>query len=196
MIHSGWRKGGPAGRQARSFDFAEDLMPQRVIHTGELAPTIKIRNDLKPGDIGYLTYLHGVLYAEAHGWDHTFEAYVAGPLAEFAKSQNDRQRIWVVEKDGKLAGSIAIVEASEKKAQLRWLLLHPDLRGHGIGRILVEEAISFCKDSDYSSVFLWTASTQTAAAKLYESVGFHLTEEHTHELWGSTVTEQRYDLSF
>lgn len=43
------------------------------------------------------------MYAAEFGWDHTFEAYVAGPLAEFAKSHNDRERIWIVERDGKVA---------------------------------------------------------------------------------------------
>jgi GNAT superfamily N-acetyltransferase len=166
-----------------------------VTDTSILPPDTKIRNDLKPGDIGYLTYLHGTLYAEEYGWDHTFEAYVAGPLSEFAKAHNDRERIWIVEKDGLVAGSIAIVEASERIAQLRWFLLHPGLRGHGIGRLLMDEAIRFCGDGDYSQVFLWTVSALTAAANLYRSTGFQLTEESTRELWGAVVTEQRYDLN-
>jgi N-acetylglutamate synthase-like GNAT family acetyltransferase len=169
-------------------------MPMSATSRDNLPPTVKIRYDLKPGDIGYMIYLHGTLYAEEYGWDHTFEAYVAGPLAEFAQSHHDRERIWIVETEGKVAGSIAIVEASQEKAQLRWLLLHPRLRGHGMGRVLVEEAIRFCRDSGYASVFLWTVSALTAAATLYRSVGFQLTEEHTHELWGAMVTEQRYDL--
>jgi N-acetylglutamate synthase-like GNAT family acetyltransferase len=160
-----------------------------------LPPNIGIRHNLKPGDVGYLIYLHGVLYAEEHKWDHTFEAYVAGPLAEFARSHNDRERIWIVEKDGKVAGSVGIVEAAREQAQLRWLLLHPDLRGRGIGRILVEEAVGFCRVSDYSWVFLLTVSALTAAAKLYLSVGFELREETTHQLWGALVTEQRYELN-
>ena len=167
-----------------------------ITNTDKLPPDIKIRHDWKPGDIGYLTYLHGTLYAQEYGWDHTFEAYVAGPLAEFAKSHNDRERIWIVEKDGRVAGSIAIVEDSKEKAQLRWLLLHPGLRAQGIGRMLVEEAIGFCKDSGYSQVFLWTVSALTAAAKLYGSAGFQLAEENTEELWGAMVTEQRYELEF
>jgi len=159
-----------------------------------LPPNIKIRNYLKPGDVGYLTYLHGVLYAEEYGWDYTFEAYVAGPLAEFAKARNDRERIWIVEKDANIAGSIAIVEASKDEAQLRWLLLHPNLRDQGIGRMLVEEAIGFCKERDYSSVFLWTVSLLVAAGELYKTIGFQLTEENRHELWGGIVTEQRYEM--
>jgi N-acetylglutamate synthase-like GNAT family acetyltransferase len=158
-----------------------------------LPPNVNIRNYLKPGDIGYLTYLHGVLYAQEYGWDHTFEAYVAGPLAEFAKARNDRERIWIVEKDANIAGSIAIVEANKEEAQLRWLLLHPNLRGRGIGRMLVEEAISFSKERDYSSVYLWTVSGLAAAGELYKMAGFQLIEENRHEVWGSIVTEQRYE---
>jgi GNAT superfamily N-acetyltransferase len=160
----------------------------------KLPPDITIRSTLRPGDIGYVTYLHGTLYAAEYGWDYTFEAYVAGPLAEFSKSHSDRERIWIVEQGGEVAGSIAIVEASSDEAQLRWFLLHPSLRGQGIGRTLMDNAINFCRERHYSRVFLWTESALTAAARLYEASGFRLTEQETHELWGTIVTEQRYEL--
>jgi N-acetylglutamate synthase-like GNAT family acetyltransferase len=91
-------------------------------------------------------------------------------------------------------GCAAIVKFSETEAQLRWLLLHPALRSQGLGRKLVEEALAFSRDAGYSSVFLWTVSTLPAAAGLYRSVGFRETEKVTHELWGSQVTEVRYEL--
>jgi N-acetylglutamate synthase-like GNAT family acetyltransferase len=159
-----------------------------------LLPDISIRSDLKPGDMGYITYLHGILYAPEQGWDHTFDAYVALPLSEFVKSHSSRQRIWIVEKDGSIIGSAAIVEFSNAEAQLRWLLLEPTVRGRGLGRLLVEEALDFCRDAGYSSVFLWTVATLPVAARLYESVGFKKTEEITHMLWGSMVTEVKYEL--
>jgi hypothetical protein len=55
-----------------------------------LPGNISIRHHLKPGDIGYVTYLHGVLYAQEQGWDFTLEAYVAGPLSRFAQSRTAR----------------------------------------------------------------------------------------------------------
>jgi hypothetical protein len=58
-----------------------------------MLPPVKIRNELRPGDIGYIVYLHGTLYAKEQGWDYTFEAYVAEPLAAFVKSSGNRQRI-------------------------------------------------------------------------------------------------------
>ena len=161
---------------------------------GIFPPGISVRNHFLPGDIGYLVYLHGVLYARECGWDHTFEAYVAGPLSEFAKSHSERERIWIAEKEGTIVGSVAIVDASDGKAQLRWLLLHPDLRGYGIGRSLVEGALWFCRECGYRSVFLWTEGGLKAAAQLYETVGFQMTEDKTHRLWGAAVTEQRYDM--
>jgi len=156
---------------------------------------ISIRNDLQPGDLGYIAYLHGILYAPEQGWDHTFDAYVAMPLAVFAKSHSSRERIWIAEKGGKIVGSAAIVKFSEKEAQLRWLLLDPDVRGQGLGRRLVEEALDFCRRAEYSSVFLWTVNTLPVSAMLYRAMGFKETEELTHELWGSVVTEVRYELA-
>lgn len=153
-----------------------------------------IRHELHPGDVGYITYLHGTLYAADQGWDYTFDAYVAIPLAEFSKSHSSREQIWIVEKGGKVLGSVAIIEFSENDAQLRWLLLDPSVRGKGIGRQLVEEALKFCRVAGYSSVFLWTVEALTVATNLYRSVGFKKTQETTHEIWGNVVTEVRYDL--
>jgi N-acetylglutamate synthase-like GNAT family acetyltransferase len=165
----------------------------KVQEKRDLPANVSIRNQLKPGDIGYIVYLHGIIYAQEYGWDYTFETYVAGPLAEFAKAPGERGRIWIVEKDGQVAGSVAIVEVAEREAQLRWMLLTADLRGYGLGRHLVEQALDFCKEQGYTTVFLWTVSILTPAVKLYQSVGFQLTEEKTHQIWGAELTEQRYE---
>ena len=154
-----------------------------------------IRCRLKPGDIGHLARLHGILYAKECGYDHTFEAYVAEGLAEFVKSTSpDRNRIWLAERNDQIVGSIAIVGSSKLEAQLRWFLVHPDCRGLGLGRELMNEALSFCREMKYGSVFLWTTSELVAARHLYTSVGFRKTGEKTHEIWGKEVTEERYDL--
>jgi N-acetylglutamate synthase-like GNAT family acetyltransferase len=153
-----------------------------------------IRNDLRPGDLGSLIRLHGTLYAAECGWDHTFEAYVAGPLAQFALQQGPRDRIWLVEHQGQVAGSIAIVKLNKKVAQLRWFLLNPHLRGRELGKRLLDEALSFSRKSGYSRIELWTTRNLTVAAHLYRSAGFELSQEITHRLWGQIVTEQRYDL--
>ena len=92
-------------------------------------------------------------------------------------------------------GSIAIVEANAEEAQLRWLLLMPELRGRGIGKRLVQEAIDFSREKKYSSIFLWTVDGLPESAALYRAAGFQLTREEPRLLWGANVVEQRFDLA-
>ena len=156
----------------------------------------KIRHFLKPGDIGHLVYLHGILYAKEYGYDQTFEAYVANGLAEFVQSSGpNRNRIWLAEVNDQIIACIAIVGKSKLEAQLRWFLVHPDYRGLGLGRELLSEALLFCKEHRYRTIFLWTTSELSVARHLYTSVGFRKTEEKIHEIWGKEVTEERYDLN-
>lgn len=138
--------------------------------------------------------MHGIFHALEQGWDHTFEVYVAVPLAEFAQSKSSREKIWILVEGNRIAGSVAIVKRTEEEAQLRWLLLEPEIRGRGIGRWLVEEALDFSRISGYESIFLWTVDTLYIAANLYRSMGFVQKERLTHEIWGSTVTEVKYEL--
>ncbi len=160
----------------------------------DISNTVTLRSDLRPGDIGTIIYLHGTVYAREYGFDHTFEAYVAGPLAEFACSPSLRERLWLAERDGRIVGCIAIVAASPQVAQLRWFLVDPSARGLGIGTRLLHEAIDFCKECDYESVVLWTVSALTGAAHLYRSIGFTKIEERAVRQWGVDVTEEKYTL--
>ena len=179
---------------------------------------VSLRTALKPGDIGAIVQLHGTLYARECGFDHTFEAYVAGPLADFATRGSPRERIWIAEQDdaglrrfeagatagdrdtrlqpheNRIVGCIAIVAHSPHVAQLRWFLVDPAFRGAGLGKRLVREALDFCRAADYESVILWTVSALTAAAHLYRAAGFVKVEEKPGRQWGVDVVEKRYEL--
>jgi N-acetylglutamate synthase-like GNAT family acetyltransferase len=157
---------------------------------------MNIRTDIRPGDIGYLIYLHGVVYAREYGLDYTFEGYVAAGLGEFAKSFDERKdRLWVAEEAGRIVGSIAIVGHEDGTVQLRWFLVDTEARGSGLGSRLLREALEFCRDKEFRSVFLWTLGGLEVAARLYEQAGFRRTEQKRHEIWGSIRTEERYDIS-
>lgn len=155
----------------------------------------KLRHHIRPGDIGYLTHLHGITYAKEYGYDQTFEAYVADGLAEFIRSFSpDKDQIWLAETNHQIVGSVAIVGHSKVAAQLRWFFVHSKYRGIGIGRRLLNEALHFCKERKYRTVFLWTTSELSRAQHLYTGAGFERTQKKTHRIWGRTMTEERYDL--
>lgn len=161
------------------------------------AKEIGIRSVLKPGDIGYITYLHGALYAAEYGYDEAFEAYVAQGFCEFLANNNrERDRLWVAEDDASIVGSIAVKGREHDEAQLRWFLVHPSTRGIGLGRKLMQAAVAFCRERGFRSMYLWTTSELKAAAHVYHTFGFRKTQEKTHTLWSKSITENRYDLSF
>jgi ribosomal protein S18 acetylase RimI-like enzyme len=163
--------------------------PEATANPGE----ITIRHDVRPGDIGAIVGMHGRLYADEYGFDHTFEAYVAEPLAACVLRSNERERIWIAERENRIVGCIAIVEVNASIAQLRWYLVHPEARGLGLGRKLMEIAIAFSKHEQYESIILWTVSALTAASAIYRSFGFRKTGSLAHRMWGVDVTEEKYE---
>jgi ribosomal protein S18 acetylase RimI-like enzyme len=156
--------------------------------------SVTLRTSPRPGDLGAVVHLHGVLYAREYGFDVTFEAYVAGPLADFVRSASSRERLWIAEHDGRVVGCIAIVAASAETAQLRWFLVDPSVRGVGLGKKLIGEAVAFARAGGYSNIVLWTVSALTAAAHLYRAAGFRKVEERPGRQWGVDVVEEKYEL--
>lgn len=157
---------------------------------------MQVRTTIRPGDLGEIVRMHGLIYAREYNLDWTFEGYVAAGLGAFAASFDPaHDRLWIAEDDRGIAGTIAIAGRPERTAQLRWFLVDPAARGVGLGRRLLDEALAFCRERRVESVFLWTISGLAASAHLYRAAGFRLTEEHTHPLWGAVRTEQRWDMS-
>jgi N-acetylglutamate synthase-like GNAT family acetyltransferase len=155
---------------------------------------VTLRTDLRPGDLGSIVHLHGTVYARENGFDPTFEAYVAGPLAEFVLAASDRERLWIAERGGRMVGCVAVVAASPQTAQLRWYLVEPSARGAGLGKRLLQEAVTFSRECGFRAITLWTVSALTAAAHLYRAAGFRKAEERPGRKWGVDVVEERYEL--
>ncbi|MHB1152708.1 MAG: GNAT family N-acetyltransferase [Eubacteriales bacterium] len=148
-------------------------------------------------DLDWVIDRHSELYRAEHGFDDTFRAYVADPVRQFGESMNpEKENLWISESQGRRIGMIAIVRVSETTAQLRWFLLEPEMRGFGIGNMLIKTAVDFCIIAGYRHVFLWTVSSMAAARRLYQSYNFKITESAEHSLWGQVQIEERWDLDF
>lgn len=155
---------------------------------------VRLRTDLRPGDAGWIVLQHGLVYAREHGFDLTFEAYVAEPLARCVLAASPRERVWIAERGSEPVGSVAIVENAPGVAQLRWFLVLPEARGAGIGRRLLDASVEFARGAGYASVHLWTVEALTAAARLYRAAGFERAEAVPARRWGVDVVEERYVL--
>lgn len=156
---------------------------------------ITYRNEINPGDIGYIIYLHGFIYGNESNFSNEFEKYVIKTFYNFLENYSaEYDRIWMAEYNNKIVGCIAIQHQSEEEAQLRWFLLDPVFRGLGIGKKLLTDAVDFCKEKKFKNVFLLTTSLQDKALEMYKKAGFELTESTEVKQWGKTFNDERYDL--
>ena len=155
---------------------------------------IIIRTELKPGDIGYIIYLHGWLYKKEYNYGIEFESYVAAGLHEFY-SQYDplKDRVWICEHNNRIVGFLLLMHRNKDIAQLRYFLLKPEYRGIGLGNKLMKLYMEFYHSCRYQSSYLWTTDELPAAASLYMRHGFQLTQEKESTAFGKRLKEQRYD---
>ncbi|KAJ5239196.1 hypothetical protein N7468_003815 [Penicillium chermesinum] len=154
----------------------------------------------RTGDMGWITYRHGVLYNAEHGWGERFEALVAEVTVDFIKNLDTScERCWIADREGEFLGCVMLVKdrsADQNTAKIRLLLVEPSARGLGLGRVLVKQCVQFAREAGYSRVVLWTQSTLTAARRIYKSEGFELVKAEEHDTFGIKMLGELWELAF
>ena len=156
--------------------------------------------EAESGDMGWVIQAHAREYGREYGYDQEFERYVLLGMAAFAGAEDkERSGLWLARRHEQGCrpdpeGSVAMVAQPGNTAQLRWLLVLEQARGHGLGRSLVTKAVEFARDKSYSSVFLWTLAHLGAARRLYEQAGFVLVETRPGSMGGRPVEEEKWVL--
>ena len=150
-----------------------------------------------PGAIGRIAELHAVYYHQEWQFGLYFEAKVATDMSQFlSRFKEGQDGFWTAIDDERVQGSIAIdgVNAGSEGAHLRWYIVSPELQGKGIGRLLLDQAIQFCRKQNYPQIYLWTFEGLESARNLYERNGFRMVLQQEGSQWGTKVNEQKFVL--
>ena len=167
-----------------------------MLETERIASTdgVTVRAELRPGDLGAITRMHGSVYSAEHGMGPRFEAGVAETLGRAVNAGWPAAGgVRIVELRGGHAGSVGWTDEGDH-AKVRWVLLDARLRGRGLGRRLLEELLGEIAAAGHELIELDTFSDLRAAGHLYRSLGFVAVSSRPFSDWGPTIEMQRYEL--
>jgi ribosomal protein S18 acetylase RimI-like enzyme len=112
--------------------------------------------------------------------------------------------IIVAEMKGRLVGTVTLYLKNPNSfgegwpkdwAGIRLLGVHPEYRGRGVGRALMEECVRRCREKGISTIGLHTSELMEIARKMYEKMGFKRAPEFDfHPAPGITVMAYRLDI--
>jgi DNA-binding MarR family transcriptional regulator/GNAT superfamily N-acetyltransferase len=169
---------------------------QSLLSPQPATPAVRLRTH-RAGDMGWIIQRHGALYEKEYGFNSDFEALVAEICAKFLREYDPgSERCWIAELGDTPVGTIMLVRGPEGIGKLRLLLVEDSARGHGVGRMLVQECVSFARQAGYKGMTLWTQSNLLAARKLYVAAGFTLTKSEPHNSFGQSLVGETWTLQF
>lgn len=147
----------------------------------------------RPGDPSLVCYFYYKLYEQQYKFNGSVEEYFIRGMAELF-DHPDGNQLWVAQKDDKIVGSIAIIKKGAHEAQLRWFGVDMAIQGMGIGNKLLETAMDFCKEHNYTDVILWTIDILKPARHLYGKHGFVMTETKPNSEWADyEILEEKWE---
>jgi DNA-binding MarR family transcriptional regulator/GNAT superfamily N-acetyltransferase len=169
---------------------------QALLTPQPTTPAVRLRTH-RAGDMGWIIQRHGALYEKEYAFNSEFEALVAEICAKFLREFDAAtERCWIAELGDEPVGTIMLVRGADGMAKLRLLLVEDSARGHGVGRLLVQECVSFAREAGYKGVTLWTQANLFAARKLYAAAGFKLEKSEPHTSFGHSLTGETWTLTF
>jgi GNAT superfamily N-acetyltransferase len=128
----------------------------------------------RSGDINALAELH-------RGEDWCYDDEVV--LSDYWDDVFDKESIIVAEVDGRVVGTIELAKAFKSSlgffAVIRRFVVHPDYRGKGIGRELINYALTEAERMGCKAIELSVDPQNERARRFYASMGF---KDHRTEL--------------
>jgi GNAT superfamily N-acetyltransferase len=127
----------------------------------------------------------------------TVERRIAQWNAFLARGSAD-ETLMVAEHDGDVVGMASLGpcrddDATDGLGEVRAIYVTPDHWGHGHGRELMEDAVSWLATAGFTEATLWVLDTNARARRFYEAAGWATdTAERVEEIDGTPLAEVRY----
>ncbi len=132
---------------------------------------------IRPEDNAGIAQVIRAVSAE-HGLTADKGFAVADPILDtlYEVYHQPRAAYWVIDINGEILGGggvSALTGGDGKTAELQKMYISARLRGKGLAKKIVLQALEFAKAEGYSQCYLETTGDLQAAIKLYEKLGFN-----------------------
>ena len=126
--------------------------------------------------------------------------YTAGGFAATTPDTEEVRRrmtegpTWVAVQDSEIVGTVAVVPSGER-LYIRSMAVIPSARGQNIGVKLLRHIEDFASANNYKHLFLSTTPFLSRAIKLYQQLGFVLSDQQIEDLHGTPLLrmEKEFD---
>jgi putative acetyltransferase len=87
--------------------------------------------------------------------------------------KDSRSIFWIVyNSENELVGTMALAKMDEHKCELRKMYLSKSVRGKGLGKFMLKQAVLVAKKLNYTTILLETDGVLKEAINLYRNFGF------------------------
>ena len=98
-------------------------------------------------------------------------------MTNFALRKEQREKIWILEQEGKIRGSILAVWSSDEHAYIKCFFLHQDQHGKDFVRKLMKSAIDFVKSQGGKIVTISPEQAVIGESNIFDKFGFKKLEK-------------------
>jgi N-acetylglutamate synthase-like GNAT family acetyltransferase len=109
--------------------------------------------------------------------------------------QQGRGNFWVALADGRVVGTVGLVDIGHNQAALKKMFVAKDFRGKesGVAAALINRAKDWCAQQRIAQIFLGTVEQMTAAHRFYEKNGFQpVSEEDLPENFPIVAVDSKF----
>lgn len=160
---------------------------------------VVVRRELGLGDVDAIADLHDRVYRGEYGaseaWVQTIRSAIERGVQRGWPRDPALGSVWLVRRDGRLVGSLALVLECPRVGSLDWFVLDAELRGRGLGRRLVADLVAEARARGIQKLKVKTFSKLTAAAGIYRAAGFSVVWQQETDCQGERVIHQLYELT-
>ena len=123
--------------------------------------------------------------------EETDEKILANPQKEILTPNGE---IFFAKWKNQVVGTVAVKRTAPKTFELLKMAVTEKFQSRGVGRMLVQQAIDFARKQKATVLELDTARKLEGAVKLYESMGFKITDENPSEKYQRCTIKMRLEL--